>query len=239
MTYSEKLLKSANPLQRLAQKSRHEVAIASARKFNNCRVLDFGAGDGFFLAELSKHVSDSTGFHAFEPYQQKHPSVNFPMHRTWAEVENPIARHGKPHLITCFEVLEHFSKPKQEETLDLISSILAPTGTVIISVPIENSLPSIPKNLLRRKNWNWSASAPDGTWPDVYTLRNMVKSIFSMPIPEHRTGRDYLSHMGFYFQDLEPLLRSRFQLSMRFFSPFPVNTHHVNSQVFYQLQRNE
>ena len=74
---------------------------------------------------------------------------------------------------------------------------------------------------------------------EIYTLENILNSLFgrkSQSLDRLREGDDYLSHMGFYFNDLEDLLKEMFVISRVSYSPFPKLPYFLNSQVFYQLK---
>jgi len=110
----------------------------------------------------------------------------------------------------------------------VILEILSNEGHVLVSVPIECGLPSLPKIIFRRSRYGREQRG-------VYNVQNMMRSLFELPIPEHRTGKDYLSHMGFYFKDLEILFEKFFHIEARKYSPFPAIGPQLNSQVFYKL----
>ena len=107
-------------------------------------------------------------------------------------------------------------------------------GNLIISVPIEKGLPVIPKNL-RRIAISYKGNEK------IYTFKNIVYSLFgikSESLNSIRIGNDYLSHMGFYFTDLEALLKKYFKIESINYSPFPIFPYFFNSQVFYKLSLN-
>lgn len=236
--YTDRLLNSPSVLRRFAQHSRLKIAIQLALPFDGKRVLDFGAGDGFFLSRLGSLYTKATALHGFEPFQDRHPKCVCPIYRTWSEVDH-VFRSNPADLVTCFEVLEHLAKDAQLEVFEKLLSITHAASEIVFSVPVECGLPSIPKNLLRRAAWKWRASSPDGGWDNLYTLKNILKSVLELPINEHRTGRSYLSHMGFYYRDLEHAMTPYFQIAERRFSPFNIGTHQINSQVFYRLFRRD
>lgn len=239
--YSNSTINAPNPLRRLAHRNRYEIALALAGPVQGQRVLDYGCGDGFFIEQLAARTIDPLvergEICGFEPFQEIRASCKLTVFRKWEDVLTAFRRDGPAYLVTCFEVFEHLAQSDQVEAIGRIRSIMRSDGVFLISVPIECGLAAVPKNVLRRRAWNWQASRPEEGWNDLYTITNVMRSIFELPIPEHRSGRDYLSHMGFYFRDLEKLLERQFLIELKKFSPLPfVPTHHLNSQVFYRLR---
>jgi hypothetical protein len=146
--------------------------------------------------------------------------------RSWADVK----RMQPFNCITCFEVLEHFSQSKQREVLLEICSVLAEEGSLIISVPIEKGFPSVVKNIFRR------LSTKDKS---TYSIKNIVAAFYGKPLPELRQREEeYLApHVGFYYQDLEPIFLQYFDIVEKCLSPFSFLGYNANSQVFYKLKK--
>lgn len=143
----------------------------------------------------------------------------------WDEIVTHMENKKFSHVV-CFEVLEHFSEQRQIKALDRMHEVLAADGKLVVSVPIESGLPSVVKNLIRRKT---------GKDNEYYSFNNIIHSLLKTPIPECRDGDGYLFHMGFYFEELEKLMAVRFNIALRRFSPFRHLGKNFNSQVFYIL----
>lgn len=232
MAYENKTVNSKNPLARFAHRTRGKVALSYVHLHSESKILDFGCGDGDFLSKL---LADSSSLKlvGFEPYMEsKNVSSVLNIFRSWDEITTYCDMNGLFDTVTCFEVMEHFSKERQIEAIDKILRVLKADGDFIISVPIEKGLPVIPKNL-RRIALSYKGNE------EIYTLKNIACSLFgikSQSLDRLRQGEDYLSHMGFYFTDLEDLLRKKFEISKVSYSPFPKLPYFLNSQVFYQLK---
>ncbi len=130
--------------------------------------------------------------------------------------------------ICCLEVLEHLSSANQAKEIERLLELLDATGTLIVSVPIEVGIPSLCKNLarlcLRQTHGNTS-------------LKTILRSLFGMKI-ERGDGSFIHTHIGFYYQDLERVIRaSGLEIVKRVFSPIKPLGRLVNSQVFFVLRR--
>lgn len=112
---------------------------------------------------------------------------NIKVEKHWESVR-AIAANEPFDLISCQEVLEHFSPHRQEEALDRMASVLAPDGWLMISVPVEVGPVAVVKNLGR---WKYRSNSPE-----IYNYGNLLRSLLRMPIPEARGGDGYLAHMG-------------------------------------------
>ena len=236
MSYEDFTINSKNPLARLAHRSRYKRALSlvSKQSTKDFNILDFGCGDGNFLLTLSEKI-DASNLVGYEPYMDLKdipPAVI--TCRDWNEITTYCDDHGLFDTVTCFEVLEHFSKERQIEAINKMSTVLKDDGNIIISVPIEKGLPVIPKNL-RRIALHYNKGNEE-----LYTFKNIAYSLFglkSSSLDDLRTGDQYLSHMGFYFTDLEDLLKENFILSKILYSPFSKLPYFFNSQVFYKLKK--
>ncbi len=232
MSYEDNTINSKNPLARFAHRTRGKVAFSYMNLNPESKVLDFGCGDGDFLSNLTAHFGSSKLI-GFEPYTEtKKAASALNIVRHWDEIIAYCDMNGLFDTVTCFEVLEHFSKERQIEAIDKIRKVLKADGEFIISVPIEKGLPVIPKNL-RRIALSYKGNE------EIYTLKNIAYSLFglkSQSLDRLRIGDNYLSHMGFYFSDLEDLLKEMFIISKVSYSPFPKLPYFLNSQVFYQLK---
>lgn len=127
--------------------------------------------------------------------------------------------------ITSFEVFEHLGKNEQKRALQNIKNLLSEDGVFIMSIPIEKGFPALVKNMMRWKFY-WKT---DKNW-----FKNIVKSVFSIPISDYNRENDYIPlHMGFYFEDLEKLISEEFKIILKKNSPFSILGYNFNSQIFY------
>ncbi len=220
--YSDYTYNSRNPLVRFSHRKRFLTAVNFILKENFKNLLDYGAGDGHFLKEVSKIKTDIelTGF---EPVMYNMDSEKI---KYYSDLEG--IKGQKYDVISCFEVLEHFNSVNQKEILGNIYNLLSDDGVVIISVPIEIYFPSLIKNIIRIRY----------TKLDFKYIRNIFKAAFAIDIPEIRNEEEYITtHLGFNHKKLEVLFEENFKIIQKKNSPlkyFPVI---ANSQVFYKLKK--
>jgi SAM-dependent methyltransferase len=196
----------------------------------NIRLLDFGCGDGRFLNMLNCTNIGGGILIGFEPYMDLTPDNPADILKNWAEVEC----RGHFNYITCFEVLEHLGATSLPEALQRMRSVLTDEGLVIVSVPIEKGFPSVVKNISRKFSRDQKFSREKGR--KVYSIKNILSAFFGKPLPLFRQG-ERLSHLGFYYTELESVLTQHFDIVERSFSPFPYFGSNLNSQVFYKLKK--
>lgn len=225
-TYGDYTYNAKNLLKRFSHRRRFKKSIAFIPVNENMRLLDFGCGDGLFLNRM-KSVLNNTGFLiGYEPFIQSIDGNAVTITASWKE----IVKEAPFNCVTCFEVLEHFDENLQMETLKKILPLLDDDGFLIISVPVENGVPSLVKNVIRR----FSCPKKD---IHLYSVKNIMAACFKRKLPQYRTGSSYLSHLGFYHTDLEKVLLSDFVVVEKIFSPFSSLGSMLNSQVFYKLEK--
>lgn len=228
-TYTSRTYNSKNPLRRFAHRTRMRLNQQFITLADGAEVVDFGCGDALFLNQLAESSeAKDIGLLGFEPFLESIPDNQVPVVKEWSEVEARAAENGGFDYATCFEVFEHFNPTRQAEALGRIADVLKPSGRLVVSVPVESGLASVVKNTIRRIDHPHVSH--------IYSFRNIFRSAFGLPIPEHRSSDDYLAHMGFYHKDLQRVFDERFTILKRRFSPFPWLPSGLNSQVFYLLQ---
>ena len=221
--YSDYTYNSKNPLVRFSHRKRFSTALYFILKENFKNLLDYGAGDGHFLKEVSKIKTDIE-LVGFEPIMDNTDSEKIKYYSDVSDIKDQ-----KYDVITCFEVLEHFNSNAQNEILENIYNLLSDDGVVIISVPIEIYFPSFIKNIIRIKY----------TKLDFQYIKNILKALFAMNIPEIRNEEGYIgTHLGFNYKKLELLFKKYFKIMQKKNSPMEYLPVIVNSQVFYKLKKN-
>lgn len=222
--YAQHTYNSSNPLARFAHRQRFKHSLAAIPVKHGASVLDFGCGDGKLLNSLKEQSPDlELKLVGYEPFMESVTNNLIMIYKSLDKIKSL----GKFDVICCFEVLEHFNTKNQLDFLKTMASMLTEGGVMVISVPIETGFPSVVKNLRRVLLHNL----------DLYSAKNIFKSAFSIAVPECREGNGYLSHMGFNHKDFENLLKKRFIIGKKMFSPFKGLGVQFNSQVFYHLAR--
>ncbi|MGV3720849.1 MAG: class I SAM-dependent methyltransferase [Actinomycetota bacterium] len=99
-------------------------------------LLDIGCAYGAFLRE-ARNEFDCTGCdiseHAVETASGRYPDLKF----FTAEISS-IPSDRKYDVVTCFDVLEHV--PELDEALAKIKSLLTPTGVLVATMPVYDTL---------------------------------------------------------------------------------------------------
>jgi SAM-dependent methyltransferase len=226
--YARKQIFSRDRLVAWSHRRRFDTALGLARPFAGKRVLDYGCGDGTFLAlsmlrayapavgvgaELTAHtVGDCRSRYRAEP-RLRFVQV--------AELdEAPHA--GAYDAVFCMEVLEHVVDWDPE--LERLQRLLSPAGRLIISVPVETGLPLIVKQTVRRiAGWRGVGHYP-GTSP--YSWGELASSVFAgkaqhitRPVFEPVSGPIH-DHKGFNWRVLQTSLDRRMQIEQVLASPF-------------------
>lgn len=154
-----------------------------------------------------------------------------PFIKNWDDIIENSHIKGLFDYVVCFELLEHLNEKNQNEVLEKIHGVLKENGTLIVSVPIEKGIPSMVKNM-RRILIHYNSQ--------IYHIKNVMASLFSCKtkwMEQHRRESHYLSHMGFFFNDLEKNIEKKFKIIKRSFCPFKRLGFQLNSQVFYTLKK--
>lgn len=224
-SYHDRTYNSKNLLVRFAHRTRLKKSMSAIDVSEGLRLVDYGCGDGIFLNHLKKSCSENLDLLGFEPYMESLPGNQLPMVKNWCEVLASVDQGGSYDYVTCFEVLEHFKLDRQRIAIDQMKSIIGDNGRIVISVPIEKGFPAVIKNFIRRK------SHPQNK--HIYSIKNIWKSFVGASLLEHRKSNGYLSHLGFYYSDLEKILNEKCIIELKIFSPFRFAGNQLNSQVFY------
>ena len=226
--YARKQLFSRDRLIAWSHSRRFDTALRLAREFAGKRVLDYGCGDGTFLAltmmtpeapalavgaELTREAVDDCRLR-----YRSEPRLQF------AQVTDlgGIDHLGRYDGVFCMEVLEHVVG--WEPVLERFRQLLAPGGTLIISVPVETGLPLMVKQSVRRvAAWRKIGHYP-GTSP--YSLVELARSVFAggsqhlrRPIFDNQSG-PFHDHKGFNWMVLKKRLQRDYVIERVLASPF-------------------
>ena len=226
MPYSDWTYNAKNPLRRFSHRKRMIKSVNLALKAlpEKGRLLDFGCADGYMVSLLQQITGPGRIF-GYEPYPDSKVDESTIIYNRWDDVAGQ-----QFDVVTCFEVLEHFSPDNQRKLLRQIRSLLKAGGTLIISVPVEYGPVGVFKGVLRkvtdRRQRHW------------YSWRNIARTLLSRPIEGARDSDGYLDHVGFYYRALTALLNEcGFTTVSRSFSPYNFGGAAVNSQIYTVLKR--
>lgn len=223
---------SKNPLARFSHRSRYRRGLELFDTETSIKVLDYGCGDGRFLHNL-KTIKNDSQLLGYEPYMQSKIFKNVSIFKHWSDILKNVKLKGHFDYVVCFEVLEHLNMENQNEIIEKAYEVLKKDGKFIVSVPIEKGVPSLVKNIRRILLHHDS---------NIYNLKNILASLFGKKtnwMIEHRKEDKYLSHIGFFYNELAIELKKKFDVEKQFFSPFKKMGMNFNSQIFYILKKRE
>jgi SAM-dependent methyltransferase len=233
--YQKATYNSPNLFRRFSHRTRFKIGLQLLSNSDNCSILDFGCGDGYFLKELEHHCKGKKNrLIGFEKYPNIYINNNsyddIVFFYNEIDLSTYLLDKGKFDSITCFEVLEHCSQKTQLEILQTLDSYLKPHGKIIISVPIEIGITAFLKNIFR---FRLSPKKRFGG----YTFKNIIKSTLYLPIEDYRSREEYLTHMGFDYRDLIKIINKYFIIDKKIYTPLHNVNHVLNSQVFLILTK--
>ena len=225
-----------------SHRRRFEVGLQLAARFAGRRILDYGCGDGTFLALL--HATASPPLAAvgaeLDDAQVDDCRRRF-AGRTGlgflriSELDAP-QHAGAYEGLVCMEVLEHVVA--LDIVLQRLSHLLADGGTVLVSVPVETGLPLIVKQVVRRvAGWRGIGDYP-GTSP--YTLRELWSGVtagahphLGRPIYGAGGATPFHDHKGFNWMVLRRKLGAYFDIEQTIAAPVPWLGPHLATQVWF------
>jgi SAM-dependent methyltransferase len=229
-----------------SHRSRFELGLELGRRFAGKRLLDYGSGDGTFLAMLdASDAPPAEGFGVELDDAQvddckarfaNRPRLHFSL---IPELEDDRHR-GRYDGVVCMEVLEHVVA--LDTIIDRLWRALADDGTLIVSVPVEIGLPLLLKQAARRvAGWRGIGDYP-GTSP--YTAVEYVASLFAgsrqhlkRPIYGVDGPTPFHDHKGFNWMALRDRLEHRFVLERTLASPVAWVGPHLGTQAWFVMHK--
>lgn len=226
MPYANWTYKAKNPIQRASHRRRFEKSCRLVEKAlpEGGSLLDFGCADGYLLSKLASRLPSTCILNGYEPFPDSKVDDSLVIFNDEAQLDGRLY-----DIVSCFEVLEHFSLKNTRSLLDSIKSHLKPDGLLVISVPIEGGPVGLFKGLTRRLF--------DRRLSHQYTWRNLWRTLWYLPLDEWRQADGYIDHIGFYFRNLLPVIEEEFGLQEIQYSPMPVPGQLVNSQIYAIFRR--
>jgi SAM-dependent methyltransferase len=221
--------------------SRFDLARRLVAPRQGGRLLDYGCGDGTFLAMVHASFAESAGADV-DPGQIAEcaarlghlPGVSFGLTRDLAKSSPPAAWD----VVTCMEVLEHCLETERRRVVGELARLVRPTGMVLVSVPIEVG-PSVAGKQFFRALAGLRRLG-DYAHRERYSPGEMLRSILGLSVGRvvfegKGPAGPYLyhGHKGFDFRVLERELAERFTIARRLFTPLPIAGPLLNSQVWF------
>lgn len=206
-------------------------------------LLDYGCGDGTFLALVRDLFPDATGA------EIDHGLVDDARRRFGGEQgarfihtdDVPGLPDGGFGVVTCMEVLEHCTPEAAEHVIGQLRRLAARDGVVIVSVPVETGPALLVKTAARAAAGLRGVSGyQDRERHTPGELARMVfagaetrihRPVYETRFPDGRPNR-YHGHKGFNWRLLAERLRRDFHLRDVRFTPLPALGPLLNSQVW-------
>lgn len=245
--YARKQLLSKDRLIAWSHRRRFETGLRLARPLAaGGRVLDYGCGDGTFLALLAdgspapaEAVGAEVGAELVEDCRRRHGAGEGRRFVHADELDAP-GHDGAYQLVVCMEVLEHVVGP--ELLIGRLARLAAPGGRLLVSVPVETGLPLLFKQAARRvAGWRGIGDYP-GTAP--YTPGELLRGLFAgrrqhlaRPVYETPAGRPFHDHKGFNWMFVRELLARHFEVERTLGSPVAWLPPHLGSQAWFLARK--
>ncbi len=251
--FAEKQMGCSNRLISWTHGKRFEIADRIMAEFKSVCLLDYGCGDGTFLARLIRsgnHLEKCIGAEIddqiikgnqerFDQFVGDSSRVQFLHNR---ELDCFVENQESFDTIVCMEVMEHVVNFR--EVLQDFTRWLTPKGRLIVSVPIETGLPLIIKQIVRKyAGWRGVGDYP-GLAP--YTWKEFFKGVIAggsrphIERPIHKGGfGTFHCHKGFNWKVLRKEISNTFHIERTFFSPVGRLGAQFASQVWFVARKNQ
>lgn len=244
--YAKKQMGCPSRLIAWSHRRRFVTGLNLARGLAGKTVLDYGSGDGTFLAMLMEsHRAPALAVGAEIDDRLVEDCRRRLGQREALQFVPARELDGSSHAqrydaVICMEVLEHVVK--LDAMLEQFDRWLAPAGQLLVSVPVETGLPLLVKQAARRiAGWRGLGDYPGTTG---YTWPELCRGVFAgaaqhIPRPVHRDADGFESHdhKGFNWMALRAKLRERFDVLRITASPIGWLTPHLASQVWFVARK--
>jgi len=243
--YAGKQLFSRNKILQWSHRKRYAMARRMVEPYAGGKLLDFGCGDGTFLAMVHDLFPRAIGAEIdrsrVEDCQtrlQRLPTVSFVMTSDLARPEYERAFD----IVLCTEVLEHCTDDAVDAAVDDLCRTVSPTGTAIISVPVETG-PALAFKQLVRSIAAWQRLGDyehreKYAFPEFRTMlladecTQIERPIYTRTL-EPKGELRFHGHKGFNWRILESKIRRRFAVRKIRFSPLDGAGPWLASQVWF------
>jgi SAM-dependent methyltransferase len=229
-----------------SHRRRFQIGLRLAREAGGRRLLDYGCGDGTFLALLfgrEPHPAAAVGAEIdavqIDDCRARLGADAGLTFTSIADLER--AEHGGAYdTVVCMEVLEHVVM--LERVLDSLVGLMADGGMLLVSVPVETGLPLLVKQAARRiAGWR---GIGDYATTVAYTWREYMAGVFAgsgqhmtRPIYGVETGFPFHDHKGFNWMALRDRLAARVAIERVIASPVPWLGARLATQVWFVCRK--
>lgn len=141
-------------------------------------------------------------------------------------------------VVTCMEVLEHCLEPERRRLIGELARLCAPSGRVVVSVPIETGPSLLGKQFFRAVAG--LRGLGDYAHRERYSPLELLRGLAGLEVPRvvyeghAATGTfAYYGHKGFDWRDVQAEIAERMVIERRTFSPLPWAGATLNSQAWF------
>lgn len=240
--YARKQLHCPSRVVAWSHGSRFELARALVARYAGGRLLDYGCGDGTFVAMVHASFAETHG-------ADVDPEQIAACRRRLGDLAgvtfgltDAAGDGGSWTVVTCMEVLEHCLEPERRRILDRLASLCAPEGRVIISVPIETGPSVLVKQCVRAVAG--LRGFGDYAHRERYSAAEMMRAVAGLSVRRVvYTGAgvhgpfSYYGHKGFHWHEVEREVAARFRIERRLFTPVRLTGPLANSQAWFVCVR--
>ena len=204
------------------------------------KLLDYGCGDGTFVAMASDRVVDCHGVDvdANQIKDCRERLSDIPNVKFYTNDELSDSTHDRTYdVVTCMETLEHCTAPVVESVLADVARLVAPGGRAVISVPVEIGPSFLVKQSVRAIARRQGASSYQ--LHEKYPVGQALKMLFarrgtSVDRPVYGepplTGH---SHYGFNWRHLRGRVSQHLKVDDTLFTPLGFLGGWVSSQAYF------
>jgi SAM-dependent methyltransferase len=206
----------------------------------DCSLLDYGCGDGTFLAMAADRVGKGHGVDVNVGQVEDCASRLAELSNLTFSVPEGLADQdydGAFDVITCMETLEHVPDTVVDAVLTDLRRLCAPGGRVIISVPVEIGPSFIVKQTIRalaKRRGNSSYNLDEH-----YGARDAAKMFFAgrhTAVPRRAfnvDGTEFYSHFGFNWRHMRDWVSQYLKVDRTLFTPVGGFGGLVSSQAYF------
>lgn len=242
-TYADKQLGSRFSLMSWSHRARFEKALELTAAQAGTPFLDYGCGDGTLLTLVRPRVPLAVGLEvdAALVADCRARLGGDPQLRFLHVSEAATLADGSFGAVVCTEVLEHCLPEAVDSVLAELKRLVARTGVVVISVPIETGLPLVVKQAARAVAARFVHA--HYAQRERYSAGEMMRMLTAgdappIPRPVYETAfadghpNRYHGHKGFNWRVLRGRIERDFTLETHF-SPLGALGPQVNSQAWF------
>jgi 2-polyprenyl-3-methyl-5-hydroxy-6-metoxy-1,4-benzoquinol methylase len=205
------------------------------------QLLDYGCGDGTFLALISDLFPGAIGTDIdsaeIADCRRRFTDLSGISFKTLEEM-NEECCHKHFDVVTCFEVLEHCVEAEAAKVLTNLQQLCSPTGIILISVPNEIGPALIVKQFIRMTaGWR---SYPDFTNRERYRTTDLLRMVFARsgtrmarPVYSYDNGVVFHGHIGFNWRALQIQVDRVLRITEVKSSPFGWSRGFMSSQIWF------